>query len=223
MNGEIQDGGSGEAAAGGALSAFIRSLGDSGRVTVRLAPLPIGERVPASIIEGLDARAREEVGGVLPMLDVDAAAWSARLLHDLCQCAACRDLGEGTLARIKESRPPGVPGPERVWSVDLFLRHLPGLWRWARHQDPLDPLTRVLVELGNRWPLSSVGIEGCAVVDLFGLDQDRALMRLYVDRIEASLDLGRLAHPMVEALVRADLVVHRELSPVLAGRVFANL
>jgi hypothetical protein len=77
--------------------------------------------------------------------------------------------------------------------------------------------------LARDWPLSSVGMAGWKGGNLDGFAGHPALMRLYVDRVEAAEDFQRLGEPRVDALIRGDLRVHRELSPRLAARLMETL
>lgn len=205
------------------LAAFARSFRTTGRWPILLEPL--GEDrtgLRAEVVE-LDRRAREELGGEAPDLDGAVAEWAAVLLYRLCQCAVCRDLGEGTIRTAMEVPCPGADGPSRVWSADLFLRHLPALAAWVRRQSHLDPLLGSFEILTRQWPLSSVGMPGwkCGSVD--GFAGHPALMRLYVDRVEAEEDFLRLGEARVDAVIRGDLRVHPELSPRLAARLMETL
>ena len=205
------------------LMAFVRSFRTTGRWPIRLEPLDEDRTGVAAEVVELDRRAREELGGDAPALDAAVAEWAAILLYRLCQCAVCRDLGEGTIRTAMEVPCPGAVGPSRAWSADLFLRHLPALAAWVRRQSHLDPLLSSFEALAREWPLSSVGMPGWQGGSLDGFAGHPALMRLYVDRVESAEDFLRLGDPRVDAVIRGDLRVHRELSPRLAARLMETL
>lgn len=201
------------------LSAFVRSLRETGAVVLVLEPLDRRLEGVEAELRLLDARARAALGGEAPGLQVESAIWASRLLYRLCQCGVCRDLGEVTIRAACDPLCPGPEGPARAWSVDLILRNLPALWRWVRRQSHLDPLVGALEGVGRAWPLSSVGMPACGGGSVAEFAGDPSLLRLYVDRIEAEGDLTRLGVAAVDRMVRNDLGVHRALAPRLADRV----
>ncbi len=85
---------------------------------------------------------------------------------------------------------------------------LPDLSNLARAVSKQDPLLGLLVELGARWPLSSVGMTGIPSVDEQAFMDDGALRQLYVDRILEREDSTRLRSPEVRRATRESLGAH---------------
>ena len=197
-----------------------------GRAIVSPVPLePLSaetaETDPAlPLLEQLETRCRAELPGEPPAFCEHAALWAARLFYHICQFIVCREIGEPEIRAVFARPCPAERGPGTDWSADLLFRHLPALFRSARHLSNADPLLDEIKALATAWPLSSVGIPDLAEVNLDSFINDRALARLYVDRIIATRDLSRLGEPRVDELVRGALGVHRRLAPELALRLF---
>ena len=73
-----------------------------------------------------------------------------------------------------------------------------------------------LVELGRRWPLSSVGVANLGTVDPPPFVHHDCLLQLYVDRIIASKDRSRMNDPVVREAIRAAIGLYPELAPEIA-------
>ena len=172
------------------------------------------------VLAGVEERARTELAGDAPAFSGPAGLWAARLIYQACCCVVCRELGADVLDKVFAVPCPTAPGPERDWSVDLLFRHLPELFRVARHLSNADPLLAALKALGTAWPLSSVGMPELEAVRIDSFCAHPALRRLYADRIVAAGDFSRIGDPRVADLLRADLGLHRELAPALAARLF---
>ena len=177
------------------------------------------DRDLSAAVRDIDRLERLNAPGRAPPLDEEAATWAAHLLHQLCQCLAYRDIPAEAVQSAAAQPCPTKLSASVIWSVDLFLRHLPDLLRLARPLASGDPLVAALRQLGRQWPLSSVGIdEPC--------DDDRAvnlilgnacLAQLYVDRILHCQDTARAADPRLEPLLAGSLGLYRNLCPAVAG------
>ena len=116
--------------------------------------------------------------------------------------------------------PPGEP-PSVHYSVDLTFRYLPGLLKLARVRRRAircSHLGRWAVE----WPLSSVGMALIGPVEIGPWARDRCLLGLYVDRVIACGDVGRLGDWRVREAVQEALGPFPELAPKMATAAAAN-
>jgi hypothetical protein len=204
------------------LAVCLQSLADDGRAAVSAVASDIGDSDAVPLLERLDACAREEPAPGVPVFSAEAALWGARLFHQLCRFVVCRDIGEAQINAACAITCPAPRTPATDWSVDLTLRHLPGLFRIARHLSNGDPLVEHMKRIAAEWPLSSVGIPGLEKVRLDSFIGVPALRRLYADRIIAAADDSRLGDARLDDLIRGDLGVHRDLAPHLAGKLFAT-
>jgi hypothetical protein len=215
---------SAESARGSAsdLALCLQSLADEGRVAVSAHLSDIDDSDTVPLLKQLDARARNELALELPALSAKAALWGARLFHQLCRFVVCRDIAENQINAACAVECPAPRGPQTDWSVDLTLRHLPKLFQLARHLSNADPLVGQMKQIAAAWPLSSVGVPGLEKLRLDSFIADPALRRLYADRIIATADTSRLGEAQVDDLLRADLGVHRDLAPLIAGKLFTT-
>ncbi|HXJ55429.1 MAG TPA: hypothetical protein VNU68_02080 [Verrucomicrobiae bacterium] len=204
------------------LALFIRTLAAEGRAVVSRRPLPStpedGEALSA--LAALELRARQELSGDPPPFCGATAWWAAQLFYEACRCAVCRDLSADHVRILLTMKCPSPRGPATDWSADLVLRHLPRFFRFAQQLSNGDPLVEVLRTLGAAWPLSSVGLAGLSNLALDSFIEHAVLRRLYADRLAAADEPGRLEDPRVIEVLRADLGLHHELAPRLAGRLF---
>src|SRR5438552_2718176 len=129
--------GSGEALAG-----FLTALLGDGRVTVypfRL--LPNGNQSTAvELLEKLDTSARQEAALDLTQFNPETALWSAIIIYHIAQFTVFRDAPTESIKEACAMPHPGERNPETDWSADLTFRHLPALYRVARHLSNADPL-----------------------------------------------------------------------------------
>ena len=212
----------GENARGSAsdLALCLQSLAYEGHVAVSAVSSDIADSDALPLLERLDACARNDLPPDLPVFSSEAALWGARLFHQLCRFVVCRDIAEDQINAVCAIRcpPPRIPATD--WAVDLTLRHLPVLFRLARHLSNGDPLVEQMKRIATEWPLSSVGIPGLEKVRLDSFIGVPALRRLYADRILAAADDSRLGDPQLDDLLRGDLGVYRDLAPHLAAKLF---
>jgi hypothetical protein len=202
------------------LGAFVRSLMTEGHAVVSAHPLGTDGDDAIAALAQLDSLSRNELALDAPEFSLPASLWAARLFYQLCQFAVCRDIGEECIAAACESPCPETRTPGTEWSADLTIRHLPNLFRFARHLSNADPLVNQMRLIATAWPLSSVGVPGLGQVQIDSFIAHPALRRLYADRILAAGDIIRLGDSRVDDLLRADLGMHRELSPTLAAELF---
>jgi MoxR-vWA-beta-propeller ternary system protein len=199
---------------------LVRSLADDGRAVVSLQPSQVADTDTAPLLRQLDTLAREELALDLPDFSPDVALWAARLFYQLSRFVVCRDISEEQIKATCDARCPKSRGPETDWSADLTLRHLPNLFRLARHLSNADPLVGEMKKIAANWPLSSVGIDGLDALNIDSFVNHPGLRRLYADRIISAGDTSRLGDSRLGNLLRADLGVYRELAPAIAAKIF---
>ena len=204
------------------LAVFIQSLANEGRAVVFSEPLNPQENV-LPVLQELDEAARAEAGLDLPEFSDSVALWAATMFYHLCQFTACRDIGAEQIKSTCQTPCPEKRGPATDWSADLVFHHFPRLFQLAKHLSNADPLLEEVRRLASEWPMSSVGMPGVTVTQLDTFVSHPGLRRLYVDRITAVSDVSRLGDARVDELLRADLGIHRELAPILAGKLFADV
>lgn len=208
------------------LRAFLSELFDHGRV--RVAPPDAAESSAAgnsadadqavqNVLADRDAAVRTDFPGEAPPPDFAVALWAARQFHRACQFALYRDLPAEAMAAAFAEPCPAAPHASRHYSVDLVFRFLPDLYRLARSASSEDPLCEQLRRWADAWPLSSVGMRDANPADVGPILEHRGLLKLYVDRIIAREDAGRLTVAPVRAAVRAALGAFAELAPAPAA------
>lgn len=199
---------------------LVQSLTNNGRAAVSRRPSNMDDADAIPLLQQLDGLARDELALDLPVFSPDVALWAARLFCHLCRFVVCRDISEEQIKSACNAACPEPRGPETDWSADLILRHLPNLFRFARHLSNADPLVGEMKKIAANWPLSSVGIDGLENINLDPFIDHPGLRRLYADRVISSGDMSRFGDARVGDLLRADLGVHRELAPAIAVKLF---
>ena len=212
----------GEPTAACELTLFLHGLVEDGRATVSPTPLSENTANATAAVRQMDQRSRDELGIDAPAFVPEASLWSARLAYHLAQFTVCRDIGHEQIDATCNIPCPAAKTPDTIWSVDLTLRHLPRLFRLARHLSGGDPLVQHMERIANDWPLSSVGMSALNDPDTSAINNHPALARLYADRIFAERDISRLGDPIIDDWLRRDLGIHRDLAPALAQRLFAE-
>ncbi len=197
----------------GGMASFLKALISEGNARVTSEPAPPMDAEARRLLVQSEASARLELAGEAPDFRLDVGDWSAAILYASCRFVVCRDVPAAEIVRVLKTPCPQARSPEVEWSADILLRHLPEVYRQARHLSPGDPLLTELVSLGAEWPLSSVGIPGVVQVDAAPLMAHPVLARLYVDRVIKRSDLGRLSDPATREAVKAALGAHPELAP----------
>ena len=157
------------------------------------------------IISEMDSSARLHGPENLPDLLPEATIWAAERLADICQFIAFREIPAETIAEHMRLPCSLETGPSTIFSADLVLRYLPDCYILAKGISRDDPLVIEMLEMGHRWPLSSVGIEGLGDVEPGDLIDHPALRQLYVDRIIEHKDISRAQYPLIEPHVRRAL------------------
>ena len=201
------------------IAASIRQILETGRITVAksAASTSEGEEL-TELLREADRRSRQQLPAHWPPLDLDAARYGAETIYRSCQFLVYRDY-DAAAVQAGIVIPPPRPNPAEHASVDLVLRFLPDVVRLARAAAPADVLVTRLLELGRRWPLSSVGISGVGDVDVRPLAEHPAVWRHYIDRVIARGDELRLADAQVREAVRESIGAFPELAGALSNAV----
>jgi hypothetical protein len=203
---------------------FLRQLFDHGRVTVEeTAALDVADPRLAELLQELDHAHRQQLPREMPPLRMETAVFGALILYRAAQVLTYRDTRSEGLHQAIVNGPTACDASEQS-SADLCLHFLPDLARLARAAATSDPLVECLLELGARWPLSSVGIAGVQLNDdgqarVNELAKHPAAWRLYVDRVLQTGDASRLADPATKAAARAAVGAF----PQLAGKLTKEL
>jgi MoxR-vWA-beta-propeller ternary system domain bpX4 len=201
---------------------LVQSLVNEGRAAVSLQPSDIDDVDAVPLLRQLDGLARDELALDLPVFSPDVALWAARLFCSLSRFVVCRDIPEEQIKSTCNVACPEPRGPQTDWSADLTLRHLPNLFRLARHLSNADPLVGEMKKIAANWPLSSVGIDGLENLRIDSFVDHPALRRLYADRIISTGDISRIGDSRLGNVLRADFGVHHELAPAIAAKIFEN-
>ncbi len=207
------------------LAAFLNSLMEAGRVLVADPDAPAADDA-ASVERALgdcDQTARAQMAGEAPEFVPLAARWAAQRLYQGCQLLAYRELGARAVVRAMRVACPQGPSAGALYSADLTLRYLGDLLVLARGVSDDDVLLVELRRLAREWPLSSVGVKDlggeCEPAQLEVIAGHPSLRQLYIDRVVARRDLGRLDHPGVREGVREAIGMFDALCPELAAAV----
>jgi hypothetical protein len=202
---------------------FLHDLVTYGRVVV--SPTPESTSVPSPELENaireLDQVARLELGHTPPALHLPTALWALGIIENACRFLVYRQYEPQVISEVLHAPAPDVPGASGIYSADLLLRHLPEIERMARGIGESDPLVEVLRRLGQRWPLSSVGMPdvACEAADLVPIFSDPCLCQLYIDRIIERADLARLDSPRVRDAVCTALGAYPSLAPDVSDAI----
>ena len=202
------------------LALLVQSLVNDGRAAVSLHPSNIDDADAVPLLRQLDGLARDELALDLPVFSPGVALWAARLFCSLSRFVVCRDIPAEQIKSTCNVACAGPRGPQTDWSADLTLRHLPNLFRLARHLSNADPLVEEMKKIAANWPLSSVGIDGLEKLNIDSFVDHPGLRRLYADRIIFTGDTSRLGDSRLGNLLRADFGVHHELAPAIAAKIF---
>ncbi len=153
-------------------------------------------------IESIESTYRFQLPADLPELNVAAAIWACKQVIRAAQLSVYRELGEDFIKQGLEWIPSWLPNsassvktqetftsvfatlPEHHYSVDLFFRFLPDLFRLTQVASPSDPLLAYLQQWATIWPLSGNGISGVTVCEeaVQVVQRTRGLRILYRER-----------------------------------------
>jgi hypothetical protein len=196
-------------------SDFLQELFAEGRVVVGKPDALSDEELQAGerVLREQEEIWRLELPAGAPSYCSEAAVWAASRFYAACQIAVFRDVGDDAIVELTKAEPVDWQRADVHYSVDLTFRFLPDLVRIAHSAAADDPLVGALRTWCRRWPLSSVGVADICEIELGPIVESTSLMQLYVDRIIAQEDVGRLASPPVREAVRRSLGMYPELAP----------
>ncbi|MFT3868784.1 MAG: hypothetical protein QM715_09910 [Nibricoccus sp.] len=198
-----------------ALSGFLQSLVTDGEAWV--GPYNgedlVFDTECHSVLVQLDDARRIDLGADLPPINKAASEWAAKQLYRAGQFLVCRDVPEAVVAKTLSEPCSAIHSAESDYSVDLFFHFLPDLFEIANRIAPGDSLVSTLRDWARDWPLSSVGIKVDGGISIDTFKGNRALMRLYADRVVERSAKDRLHSAELQELIRADAGLYQELLP----------
>lgn len=210
------------------LAPFLSALFADGRVHVAAGdPAPTDTKRADMELAGTDQvdaellaferDRRDDLPATPPAVELEAARYGALMLYRACQFLVFRDVDPETIQHELSREITGSLSPSSHYSVDLTLRYLPDVVRLACGASEEDPLVTELIRLSGQWPLSAVGISGAEAGDATAIVSDPCLLRLYVDRIIARQDLGRLNDEQVRAAAAQAIGAFPQLAPAVSA------
>lgn len=176
------------------LTAFLTSLFNQGMVTVPREMYVPGEddlAESAVLLKQFYNLDRLEMPFIAPAFDEAAALWASRYLFHATQLVLLRALAEAVMDEYLMPYPQEQT-PEVIYSADLSLRYLVGVFKISSGVAPDDPLVIRLKKTAADWPFSSVGLKlevDLPSNDLFG---HPSLNHAYLDRVIQHKDHTRL-------------------------------
>lgn len=177
----------------------------------------------ALLLEELDQKRRLQAPGDAPVFDLAPAHLALVCLCRLSQYTVFREIPKEQIEEEWEALSAQIlrfpPDPERIWSVDVALSYLPGLFRIARNVAESDPMIEPIRELARRWPLSGIGIDNVkwSETDFAPLLAHPTLSGLLVDRIFEFRDRTAATFPSIRSLLDDAIGVYgKEFAPWLA-------
>ena len=197
---------------------FLNSLFTDGVLTLAAEQPEIDLQRTEALLVSAEQIWRMQMPLDPPKFDAVSAFKAARVLESACRAIVHREIGiEQTEQFINECGLSCSDNPEQHYSVDLVLRFLPQVSERASRISDTDPLLEILKSIGREWPLSSVGMPGCAIETLPIRLHHPSLWRLYVDRVISRRDKSRLNIASVSDAVVAAIGPFSSLAPELAG------
>ena len=158
----------------------------------------------------------------VPALSLSFAHHGLALMCRLSQFLVFREIPAESVTGEIERLLSGIPAEENasaLWSLDLSLRHLPALYRFATNASMDDPLVVGILNTAKRFPLSSVGIPlkvPASAEKVSEIHQPPTLSALYVDRIIDTVSVDRLNDPLTCRCVKEAIGHFPELAPKIA-------
>lgn len=213
------------------LPAVLNALLNEGRIRVdpvfdRHGNLRIEDaaelNAAAAVLESFETEYRQELAFAPPPLSRPALVWSAQIVYRACSLLTFREFNAEQVQTALAVPCPRTPTFDVVYSVDLTLRFLPDLLRLARAASQDDPLVKILMDLAEQWPLSSVGIPAVTVRGPLTFLDHPCLRQLYLDRILVEQDESRLSDPGTRDAVQTATGLHSHLAPKLAAKLSAK-
>lgn len=181
---------------------FCLALFSQEHIVLDVAPAkqePV-ESAVVQLITDIDSALRDEAPHEPPTLDVKAATWGLATLYWGCNTLVNRFETRTQLPETLQLSEPDGKSPEQHWSIDIGLRFLADLLKKTTAAAADDPLLATLLDIGARWPYSSVGTTAkwndSSLVVVTG---NRCLRHLLFDRIQQRKDTAHSQHPIFNA------------------------
>jgi hypothetical protein len=144
-----------------------------------------------------------QTGFGLPPYDEAASLWAFGWIYEICRLYSFRELGREEFSRRLPSFPGNSQDPAVVHSVDLCMRHLPGISRIVEKIAEEDPLLGWIRNEALRWPLSCAGMALEWEVSRVERMMEQPTLRLrLLDRLHAQPDINLESLPPVQQALR---------------------
>jgi hypothetical protein len=192
------------------LNQFLSDLWKNGQVQVahELKAFSLEELNEAQLVLELGYReAQIHFPGTAPTFAAEPALWAAQYLYRAIQFILLRHLDEKKLQEHLLPWPAPI-NAEAVYAADLSLRHLPGLFSFAKGLSPSDPLLLELKKTASTWPFSGLGIAEADPAAETLLLAHPTLTIAYTDRIIAKRLKTKAQQPHIRPWIAAALGDH---------------
>jgi len=151
-----------------------------------------------SLIRNVDRILRDDAPHQPPRLDCQAALWSLAVLQWGCRTLVNRFDSHTDIPNELLALEPNGEIIDHHWSVDLGLRFLADLVRKTTATASDDRLIPTLIQLGARWPYSSIGTSADWQEKKIEILLNNPCMRhLLLDRLSIRSDTIHNKHPLV--------------------------
>jgi hypothetical protein len=151
-----------------------------------------------SLIRDVDLILRDDAPYQPPPLDYQAALWSLAVLQWSCRTLVNRLDSRTDIPNDLSALEPSGLVIDHHWSVDLGLRFLADLVRKTSAAASNDRLIATLIQIGARWPYSSIGTTADWQGKKIELLLSNPCMRhMLLDRLSVRGDALHSRHPLV--------------------------
>lgn len=193
------------------LDLFLIDLMQSGQVSVPHEMVKFEHDASKDTVILLESYHRSdslEMPGIAPNFHAGAAIWAAKYIFTTIQLLLLRNIEVAEIDLYLKDYD-GEKSSEASYSADLTLRFLPDLLKFGSGLSPADPLIAKLKSTAEKWPFSSVGIEGLTSQADENILAHPSLRVAYIDRIIQKKDVTRLQHTNEKNLLKEVLGIHQ--------------
>ena len=201
------------------MAAFLTELFESGRVVIASDSVPDFDSEADALLVSAERISALNFAGSAPRFSLRTAQSASRILYCACQFLVCRAIEAKDIKTALTERCAEPHSPEIDYSADLLFQFLPDIIGMTKAVASGDPLLEQLLVLAREWPLSSVGVAELGKVDVSAFIGHAGLRQVYVDRIIAREDLGRLGEWAVDAVVEEAIGAYPELCTPVARKI----
>ena len=196
---------------------FLHDLFSSGELVVPLVEPQFNPSEILDALKKLERMWRCELPEDPPEFLPEAAVSATQILMAVCRAVVHREVSmEETEQVIQRVCLAEDNTASQHYSMDLVLRFLPQVADRARRISEGDALLDLLGRIGQKWPLSSVGMKGCHPEQLPLALQHPTLWRMYIDRIISTKDVARINISSVRDAIAASLGPFPHLAPTFS-------